>query len=122
MTKDKFLKFCQKLEGAEIDRPFNEDFSSTVARHSDNKKWFALVMEYQGKYVVNLKCEPMESEFLRKVYSGVIPAYHMNKVHWNTVFLSSDVPDAEIRRMTLASFELTAKRKKLPKNNGKNPL
>lgn len=121
MTKDAFLTFCKNLGGAELDRPFNEDFDTTVARHSDNKKWFALVMEYQGKDVANLKCEPLEAEFLRNVYSGVIPAYHMNKVHWNTVILDSDVPDAEIERMTLASFGLTAKRKKISKSNGKNP-
>ncbi|MDE7360962.1 MAG: MmcQ/YjbR family DNA-binding protein [Oscillospiraceae bacterium] len=110
------------MGGAEINQPFNDDFVSTVARHSESKKWFALVMEYQGKTVVNLKCDPMESDFLRSVFEGVIPAYHMNKVHWNTVFLESDVPDEEIERMTLVSFELTGKRKKMPKKNGKNPL
>lgn len=110
MTKDAYIEFCKNLGGAEIDRPFNEDFDSTVARHSDNKKWFALVMEYNGKYIVNLKCDPMESDFLRSVFKGVIPAYHMNKTHWNSVYLESDVPDEEIERMTLNSFALTAKR------------
>lgn len=100
MTKEAYIEFCKNLGGAEVDKPFNEDFDSTVARHSDTKKWFALVMEYLGKDVVNLKCDPMESDFLRKVYKGVIPAYHMNKVHWNTVFLDSDVADGEIERMT----------------------
>ena len=122
MTKDEYLEFCKNMGGVEVDQPFHEDFESTVARHSDTKKWFALVMEYRGKTVVNLKCDPMESDFLRSVFKGVIPAYHMNKVHWNTVFLDSDVPEEEIERMTLASFELTDKRKKLPKKNGKNPL
>ena len=83
-------------------------------------------MEYRGKTVVNLKCEPMESDFLRSVFKGVIPAYHMNKVHWNTVFLESDVPDEEIERMTLTSFALTDKKKRTPKktakNSPKNPL
>ena len=122
MTKEAYIEFCKNMGGVEVDQPFNEDFESTVARHSDTKKWFALIMEYQGKTVVNLKCDPMESDFLRSVFNGVIPAYHMNKVHWNTVFLDSDVPDEEIERMTLVSFGLTDKRKKLPKKNGKNPL
>ncbi len=122
MTKEAYIEFCKNMGGAEIDQPFNDDFVSTVARHSETKKWFALVMEYQGKTVVNLKCDPMESDFLRSVFKGVIPAYHMNKVHWNTVFLDSDVPEEEIERMTLVSFGLTDKRKKLPKKNGKNPL
>ena len=126
MTKDAYIEFCKNLVGADTDQPFNEHFESTVARHFDSKKWFALVMEYQGKTVVNLKCDPMESDFLRSVFKGVIPAYHMNKVHWNTVFLESDVPDKEIERMTLTSFELTDKKKRMPKKSSKkspkNPL
>ena len=69
-------------------------------------------MELDGKTVVNLKCEPMQADFLRSIYTGVIPAYHMNKTHWNTVYLNSDVPDEEIERMTLESFRLTDKKKK----------
>lgn len=122
MTKKDFVEFCENIGGAEVDKPFPNDFESTVARHSDSKKWFALVMEYKGKQIVNLKCDPMEADFLRSVYSGVIPAYHMNKEHWNTVFLDSDIPAEEIERMTLASFALTEKNKKRTKkyldNNG----
>lgn len=122
MTKEAYIEFCKNIGGAQVDQPFDNDFESTAARHSDTKKWFALIMEYQGKTVVNLKCDPIESDFLRNVFKGVIPAYHMNKVHWNTVFLESDVPDGELERMTLVSFGLTDKRKKLMKKNGKNPL
>ena len=67
-------------------------------------------MEHDGKTIVNMKCEPMEADFLRQAYEGVTPAYHMNKVHWNTVYLDSDVPDEEIFRMTMNSFELTMKK------------
>lgn len=115
MTKEEFLDFCRNLGGAELDSPFDEDFETVVARHSDNRKWFALVMEHKGKWIVNLKCEPMEADFLRRAFEGVTPAYHMNKTHWNTVYLDSDVPREEIERMTLASFELTAKKTRLPK-------
>ena len=59
-----------------------------------------------------MKCEPMEADFLREAYEGVTPAYHMNKVHWNTVYLDSDVPEEEIYRMTMNSFELTKKKSK----------
>ena len=76
----------------------------------ETRKWFALVMAHDGKTIVNMKCEPMEADFLRSAYEGVTPAYHMNKVHWNTVYLDSDVPDEEIFRMTMNSFELTKKK------------
>lgn len=112
MTKENYLSFCTNIVGAVVDQPFPEDFVTYAARHKINRKWFALIMELDGKYVVNLKCEPMQADFLRSIYSGVIPAYHMNKKHWNTVFLNSDVPDDEIERMTLESFRLTDKKRK----------
>lgn len=110
MTKSEYVEFCESIGGAEIDKPFENDFESTVVRHSNTRKWFALIMEYDGKQIVNLKCDPMEADFLRGVFKGVIPAYHMNKLHWNSVFLDSDVPAEEIKRMTLASFALTDKK------------
>lgn len=112
MTRNKYLDFCGTIAAAVMDSPFDNDAESVVIRHRDTRKWFGLVMELNGKTIVNLKCEPMEADFLRAAYEGVIPAYHMNKVHWNTVFLESDVPDEEIYRMTMNSFELTSKKKK----------
>lgn len=116
MTKEEYLDFCANLGGAELDGPFHDDFESVVARHSAGRKWFALVMKLGEKWVVNLKCEPMEADLLRKLFEGVIPAYHMNKTHWNTVYLDSDVPREEIERMTLSSFALTEKKVRAPKN------
>lgn len=98
--------------GAEVDQPFEEDFSTYVARHYDSRKWFALIFDVKGKPAVNLKCDPMEADFLRRVYEGVTPAYHMNKTHWNTVYFDSDVPDDEFIRMTEISFNLTRKKRK----------
>ncbi|MGN0650660.1 MAG: MmcQ/YjbR family DNA-binding protein [Oscillospiraceae bacterium] len=110
MTRDKLLEYIHSLPDAVTDKPFREDFDTTVARHGKSRTWFALIMNVGGRDMVNLKCDPQESEFLRKVYEGVIPAYHMNKVHWNSVYLNSDVPEEEIERMVRSSFELTAKK------------
>ncbi|MBP1563965.1 MAG: MmcQ/YjbR family DNA-binding protein [Oscillospiraceae bacterium] len=115
MTKEEYLDFCGNLGGAELDSPFDEDFETVVARHSDNRKWFALVIMHNGKWVVNLKCEPMEADFLRRAFEGITPAYHMNKTHWNSVYLDSDVPREEIERMTLSSFALTEKKQRKPR-------
>lgn len=112
MTRGEYFEYCKTIAGAVLDKPFPDDDTSVVVRHSDTLKWFGLVMLLEGRDIVNLKCEPMEAEFLREAYSGVIPAYHMNKTHWNTVFLDSDVPDEEIFRMTMNSFDITAKKKK----------
>lgn len=117
MTKQEFCEFCETIGGAELDYPFTDDFDTTVARHENNRKWFAIAMLYRDKWIINLKCEPMEADFLRSVYEGVIPAYHMNKVHWNSVFLESDVPDEEIKRMIMNSFSLTEKTVKKSKKS-----
>ncbi len=109
MTHEEFLDMCRSIPGAVLDQPFTGDFDSVVCRHADSKKWFALLMKVNGNYIVNLKCEPQEAELLRKLFNGISPGYHMNKRHWNTVLLGSDVPDEELRRMTLNSFRLTLK-------------
>lgn len=112
MTKKQYIKYCRDMLGVEVDQPFDEDFDTWVARHCDNRKWFALIFDVKGRPAVNLKCDPMEADFLRSVYEGVTPAYHMNKTHWNTVYFDSDVPDKELKRMTEMSFELTKSKKK----------
>ena len=58
-------------------------------------KIFALV-NLEGDLSINLKCEPSFALELREKYSSVIPGYHMNKIHWNTVLLDGTIPDKEI--------------------------
>ncbi|MGN1109154.1 MAG: MmcQ/YjbR family DNA-binding protein [Oscillospiraceae bacterium] len=111
MTCEEFLEFCRNIPGASVDQPFDGDFDTYAARHTLSRKWFALVMLHEGRHIVNLKCDPQEADLLRKLFKGVVPAYHMNKTHWNTIILNSDLPDEEIKRMTMNSFALTDKRK-----------
>ena len=112
MTCEEFLEFCQNIPGASVDQPFDGDFETYVARHTLSRKWFALVMLHEGRHIVNLKCDPQEADLLRKLFKGVVPAYHMNKVHWNSVYLDSDVPAEELERMVRSSFELTRKKQR----------
>lgn len=106
MTKAELVEYCGSLAGAVTDMPFREDFESVVARHEKSRKWFAVIMKLDEKYIVNLKCEPMEADMLRRAYKGVVPAYHMNKTHWNSVYLESDVPESEIKNMVYRSYLL----------------
>ena len=107
MTKDAFFALCAAMPGAQVDQPFEADFVTTVARHGDSRKWFAIYMDLKGSDIVNLKCEQLRGEFWRGQFEGVTPAYHMNKQHWITVYLQSDVPDEIIEAMAWESFELT---------------
>lgn len=104
-TRKDIIDFCLTFDGAYEDYPFN-DFNWTIMRITDNKRMFAAIFERQGKIWVNVKCVPSLAELWRNTYNAVIPAYHMNKKHWNSIILDGSVPDAEIKNMIADSFEL----------------
>jgi predicted DNA-binding protein (MmcQ/YjbR family) len=109
MTRRELIDFCLTFPAAYEDYPFDDVAGNgtwAVMRHGGNKKSFALIYERNGDLCVNLKCDPFEADFLRQAFDGVIPAYHMNKTHWNTVVVGSDVPDEELKRMIEQSYGL----------------
>ena len=109
MNRQELIDFCLTFPAAYEDYPFDEIIDSgawTVMRNRTNKKSFALIYERNGKLYANLKCDPIEADFLRQAFTDVTPAYHMNKEHWNTATLGGDVPDEEIKRMIKNSYEL----------------
>lgn len=58
-----------------------------------------LGLKRAGLACMNLKCDPSEAQALRDIFDAVIPGYHMNKKHWNTVILDGSIPCGEIERM-----------------------
>ena len=116
MTKDRYIEFCKSIIGAAVDQPFEDDFLTFIARHSDSRKWFAAIMELDNRAFVNLKCAPMQADFFRNVYEGVIPAYHMNKNHWISVLLDGSVDSETVKTLVDASFNVTAKKMKKAKH------
>ena len=114
MTRRELIEHCLTYPDAVEDYPFDapsDPGAWTAMRHIGTGRIFALIYERDG-LCVNLKCEPMRSAFLRGVYSGVLPAYHMNKEHWNTVRLACDVPEEELFDMIDISYRLTAQKSK----------
>ncbi|MBC8547389.1 MmcQ/YjbR family DNA-binding protein [Clostridiaceae bacterium NSJ-31] len=110
MTRRELIEYCMSKPGAYEDYPFdklNDGTSWTVMRHSGNRKTFALIFERQGGLWINLKCEPMLAELLRSAYQSVLPGYHMNKAHWNSVIVGGDLPEERLLEMIDHSFELT---------------
>jgi predicted DNA-binding protein (MmcQ/YjbR family) len=108
-ARQEIIDFCLTFPAAYEDYPFDniKDIGIwTVMRHSANKKSFAQIYERHGRLCVNLKCDPFEADFLRQAFEDVTPAYHMNKTHWNTVWLGGDAPDDELRRMIEYSYNL----------------
>ena len=72
-------------------------------------KMFGFLRFKQGIGHINLKCNPEEVMILRDIFEGVIPGYHMNKEHWNTVILDGSVPREEIENMIDSSYSLVVK-------------
>lgn len=117
MTKQAFLSYCLTAYGTSPDYPFEKDFETAVLRHSNNRKWYALVMRVSRRKfgfdsdeavdIVNLKL-PVEMFGSFGVADGVYPAYHMNKLHWISVLLS-DAPDDVVQFLVNVSFKATKK-------------
>lgn len=124
MTKQTFLDHCLNIYNTTADYPFDEDFETAVLRHSDNRKWYAIVMRVSRRKfgfdsdevvdVINLKL-PLEMFRSFGAVDGVYPAYHMNKLHWVSVLLP-DAADDLIEFLVNASYEATKDKKRRRKN------
>lgn len=62
----------------------------------------------------NVKCDPERAVALREEYEEIQPGYHMNKTHWNTVYMGGRLNDSQLKEMIDHSYELIVKT--LPKN------
>ena len=87
------------------DYPFGPD----IAVFKIRGKMFATYTFKQNHAQINLKCDPDEAFALRDIFDAVIPGYHMNKKHWNTVILDGSIPVGEIERMIDQSYRLVVK-------------
>ena len=95
MTDNDVEQYLMSKPEAYKDYPFGPE----VAVFKVKNKMFATLAEENNEGRMNLKCEPTEALMLRDIFESVIPGYHMNKKHWNTIKLDGSVPDNEIKRM-----------------------
>ena len=77
-----------------------------LVRVQGSKKAFLWTYEMDGHICLNVKVDPEWRDFWRNAYAAVIPGYHQNKEHWNTVILDGTVPDADVKRMIAESYDL----------------
>ena len=106
--------------------PWRKYPGNAVFRHDDNQKWFALIMDVEGKKVgvpgadyvdvINLKVDDMFFRDMLIQEDGIMPAYHMNKMHWITVLLDGTVPEERVKDLIGMSFLATASAKKKEKH------
>lgn len=110
-TREDVINYCLDFPNAYEDYPFS-DHNWTVMRHKDNNKVFAWIFEREGNIWVNVKGTPEWCDFHRAAFEAIVPAYHLNKTHWNSIILNGTVPEDNIKAMITDSYELTLKKKR----------
>ncbi len=102
MTLDTLRTLCLSMPQAEETQPFGPD----VLVYKVAGKMFALTVPEDFPPRVNLKCDPERALELRDEHESILPGYHMNKRHWNTVVLDGSVPAVLVREMVRHSYDL----------------
>ena len=105
MLREEVLKYGLSFPDTYRDAPFHDD-NWQLIRVKGSSKTFMLVYERNGSVWVNVKVDPEWRDFWRKIYPSVIPAYHQNKEHWNTIILDGSIPEDEVKRMIADSYDL----------------
>ncbi len=95
-------EFILSMPNTKLDYPFGEG----VAVYKANDKMFALIAEKSDPLRISLKCDPKLAEVLRDKYETVMPGYHLNKKHWNTIVLSGQLPREDIQALIQHSYSL----------------
>ncbi len=107
MNHKQVEEYVLSMPNAKLDYPFGED----VAVYKANDKMFALIPEKSNPVRISLKCDPQLAELLREKYEEVMPGYHLNKKHWNTIVLSGQLSWEEIQALVRHSYDLVTKAK-----------
>lgn len=87
---------------AKLDYPFGKD----AAVYKAGDKMFAIVAVGSQPVRVSLKCDPQLAETLRAQYESVMPGYHLNKRHWNTLVLTGQLKPDEVKDLIRHSYDL----------------
>ena len=108
MDIESLREYCLGKPGVEETQPFGPD--NLV--YKVGGKIFLITGLDQEQLSFNVKCDPDTAVELREEFSCVLPGYHMNKKHWNTILVDGSVSSRQLKEWIDRSYELVAKRKK----------
>lgn len=108
MTHKELEEHLLSFPNTWLDFPFGEETSVYKVGHKETGegKLFAIIANESKPIRVSLKCDPVLAEHLREKYETVLPGYHLNKKHWNTIICSGQLADGEIKDLALLSYNL----------------
>ena len=104
-TREEAIKYGLSFANTYVEAPFR-DQNWQLVRVEGSKKAFLWTYEREGYINLNVKADPQWRDFWRSTYASVIPGWHQNKDHWNTIILDGTVPEQEIQRMIAESYDL----------------
>lgn len=111
MDIEQLREYCLSLPEVEEGMPFDD----TILVFKVCNKLFVLTSLYETPLFVNLKCDPELAIELREQYECIKPGYHMNKKMWNTITMTGEMSNQEIKRWIKHSYDEVVK--KLPKKD-----
>lgn len=106
-TREEALEYGLSLADTYQDAPFS-DLNWQLVRYKGNKKAFLWTYEKDGYINLNVKTDPDKAFFWRQAYKAVVPGYHQNKQHWNTIILDGSIPESDIKIMIAESYDLVS--------------
>jgi predicted DNA-binding protein (MmcQ/YjbR family) len=111
MTHKELEEFLLSFPNTWLDFPFGEGTSVyKVGNKAANEgKLFAIIADNSNPLRVSLKCDPQLAENLREKYESVLPGYHLNKKHWNTIICTGQLSNDEIKDLARLSYDLVQK-------------
>jgi predicted DNA-binding protein (MmcQ/YjbR family) len=95
-------EYVLSMPNARLEYPFGSD----AAVYKVGEKIFAIIAEKSHPIRVSLKCDPLLAQTLREKYETVVPGYHLNKKHWNTIICSGQLGNDEIFDLVRHSYRL----------------
>lgn len=104
-TREEALAYALSFPKTYQEAPFHDN-NWQLVRVEGSKKVFLWTYEREGYINLNVKADPQWRDFWRSTYASVIPGWHQNKDHWNTIILDGTVPEQEIQRMIAESYDL----------------
>lgn len=105
MNIEEFHIYCTSKKGVTESFPFDK----TTLVFKVMNKMFALIGLDDDELSTNLKCDPDRAIYLRENHADIIPGYHMNKKHWNTVRIDNELDDEMVFELIDHSYDLIVK-------------
>jgi O-6-methylguanine DNA methyltransferase len=104
-TREEALAYGLSFPDTYQQAPFH-DPNWQLVRVKGSKKAFLWTYERDGYINLNVKADPESRDFWRQAFESVIPGWHQNKEHWNTIILDGSIPDQDVKRMIAESYDL----------------